>query len=119
MSPFALLKVEDVIIPHPYCITPKHLQYADSMMLDEAALSRAEKRGATCDICKRLVRNGRQLEILTLQQHEKQKVLFIEVEDDQNLSKLPDLHSYLIKVKLVAEQLGIQAFAFPRKGNAS
>ena len=56
---------------------------------------------------------------LTLQQHEKQKVLFIEVEDDQNLSKLPDLHSYLIKVKLVAEQLGIQAFAFPRKGNAS
>lgn len=33
--------------PHPYCITPKHLE-GDSMYLDENAIIKAEENGARC-----------------------------------------------------------------------
>jgi hypothetical protein len=45
--------IDRIPVPHPYCITPKHLEYAESRILDDAAIERAEKKGAVCDICRK------------------------------------------------------------------
>lgn len=111
--PFALQKIEDVILPHPYCITPKHLAYADSMYLDAAAIKRAETRGAQCDICRQLVKRRQQSAVLAYSEHESQKTLFIAVNDNRDLNAIDGLHDYLLQIKPVAESLGIQGFAFP------
>ena len=112
---FKLVKVEDICLPHPYCITPKHLAYADSMYLNETTIAGAETHGAKCDICRQLVKQGKQNEVLPLSQHEKQKTLFIEVVDNRNLNKVRGLHQYLLKIKPLAAAAGIQGFAFPKK----
>ena len=112
-APFALQKIEDVILPHPYCITPKHLAYADSMYLDAAAIERAESRGAQCDICRKLVKQRQQPAVLSYSEHESQKTLFIAVNDNRDLNAVDGLHDYLLQIKPVAESLGIQGFAFP------
>jgi hypothetical protein len=116
---FRLLKIEDVYSPHLYCITPKHLEYADSMYLNEVAITKAEAKGAKCDICRRLHRAGKQSEILPFSEHLKQKALFIEVENNQDLNEIKGLSSYLFKLKPLAERLGIQGFAFPAKQGAA
>lgn len=110
---FKLLKLEERVLPHPYCITPKHLQYADSMYLDGAAIERAEGKGAVCDICRKEVRAQRQPAILTYGQHEKVLMLFIGVSANQqkDLNSVKGLHSYLLKLKKA--NLGIGGFAFP------
>ena len=59
-----LLEIKKVSLPHPYCITPKHMQ-TGSMYLDEATIRESEKRfGAVCDICKKRVKAGMQSESL-------------------------------------------------------
>lgn len=117
---FTLLKVENVVMPHPYCITPKHLEYADSMFLNETSIARAEQRGAVCDICRKLVRNGDQPEILSHSAHESHTTLFIQADDNSDLNAVEGLHEYLLSIKPKAESLGIQGFAFPASGtNAS
>lgn len=85
------------------------------MYLNEAAIARAEAKGAKCDICRRLCRKGKQPQILPFSEHEKQKALFIEVEDNQDLNSITGLHPYLLQIKPLAEQLGIQGFAFPMR----
>ena len=49
-------RVKDSIgVPHPYCLTPKHVAWASDHccgMLDESAIKEAEEHGARCDICK-------------------------------------------------------------------
>ena len=112
-SSFMLQKIEDVILPHPYCITSKHLAFADSIYLDAAAIERAEARGVQCDICRQLVKHGQQPTVLPHIEHESQKTLFIAVNDNRDLNAIEGLHAYLLQIKPVAETLGIQGFAFP------
>jgi hypothetical protein len=110
---FKVLRLEERVLPHPYCITPKHLQYADSIYLDGAAIERAESKGAVCDICRAEVKNRRQPSILKYSEHEKVLMLFIGVSANQqkDLNKVKGLHSYLLKIKKA--NLGIGGFAFP------
>ena len=57
-------------VPHPYCITPKHLT-GEHMYLGEAEIKEAEeKHGAKCDICARAVRERKQDKILSFKEHE-------------------------------------------------
>jgi len=55
-SPSGRFRVVDSIgVPHPYCITPKHVAVASDHhggILNEAAISGAEQLGAKCGICK-------------------------------------------------------------------
>src|SRR5574343_104166 len=98
-------KVIDTIgFPHPYCITSKHLEYCDSMYLDEHSIKRAESKGAKCDICKK---NGN---ILSYDEH-KQAVL-IDVRDARELNDIPELKEYLLSIKdmLIADRFEGCAF---------
>ncbi|MCG3209249.1 MAG: hypothetical protein FOGNACKC_02870 [Anaerolineae bacterium] len=114
-SPFRLLRVEDIGLPHPYCITPKHLAYADSMVLNEQAIRQAEQRGAKCDICRKLCRCGKQAQVLSWAEHTPSKTLFIEVDDNQDLNQVAGLTDYLLRIKSLAQTLGIEGFAFPNR----
>ena len=55
-SPSGRFSVVDTIgVPHPYCITPKHIAVAADHhggMLDRGAIEDAERSGAKCGICK-------------------------------------------------------------------
>ena len=106
-----LLKVEELFVPHPYMITPKHLEYSEGMYLD---IEGAEKKGAVCDICR--VRQKKFGEpILSYSEHKKENTLFIQVPQNKDLNAVKGLHKYLLKIKPIAEKLGITGFAFPTK----
>lgn len=103
-----LSKIEKIVIPHPYMITPKHLEYSSSMYLN---IEEAEKKGAVCGICKKLnKKEGKP--ILTYDQHEQIKTLFIEV-PHHDLNKIEGLNEYLNIIKSICEEFGIKGFAFP------
>jgi hypothetical protein len=107
-SVFRLSKVDTVTFPHPYCITPKHLELSDSHILDAASITHAESRGAKCDICNK---NGR--EILPYSEHRNETTLFIKVPQNKDLNAVEGLHAYLLSIKNICTELGITGFAFP------
>lgn len=80
-------------LPHPYLITNEC--FTDSLYLD------TEKPCGTC---------GK-----PASQHEQQKTLFIEVEQNRNLNAIAGLSEYLQTIKEPAEAAGIQGFAFPNR----
>lgn len=112
---FSLLKIEKVSIPHPYCITPKHIAVAaDDFggMLGEAAIEAAERKGAVCDICReRARRDGSR--ILTYGEHENNVTLFVKVPQNRDLNAIEGLNKYLFDNKQTFVDAGIQGFAFP------
>jgi len=110
-----LLKVENIFVPHPYCITPRHLT-GKSIYLNEKTIRDAEKNNnAVCDICRKLVKTGRQKEIMSFDEHQKALTLFIEVPDNRDLNKIAGLHEYLLKIRPVLLKLGVDGIAFKNK----
>ena len=106
-----LLEIKDIVTPHPYCITPKHMQ-TGSMYLDEATIRESEEKfGAVCDICKKRVKAGAQSGILPFDEHKKQSVLFMEVPKG-NLNEIAGLKDYLLKVKPLLAGMKIDGIAF-------
>lgn len=100
-------KVIDTIgVPHPYCITPRHVAYASdhwSGMLSADCIRESEKHGARCDICK-----GQ----LSYDQHE--QALLVSCKKDFNKSEelKKELTDYLLSIKALAEQEKYAGFAF-------
>lgn len=103
-------RVKDTIgVPHPYCITSKHLEHSTGIYLN---IPEAESKGAVCDICK--TRNKKYGEpILSYEQHE--QALLIEVNDDRELKDIPELHPYLLSIKEQCTKDGCVGFAFVQK----
>jgi hypothetical protein len=110
---FSLQNIETVVFPHPYCITPKHLEYCESGILDNYSIKHAESKGAKCETCKELVKRGRQDKILKVDEHESSLTLFIVVPQNKDLNAVEGLHAYLLSIKDLATELGIEGFAFP------
>lgn len=111
---FSLQKLKEVSVPHPYCITPRHVRIAAnnfSGILSRDAIEEAEECGIFCDICRE---NGN---IIPFDKHETLLTLFVLVpkEHQKNLNNCPGLHSYLLSIKQQAETLGIKGLAFPSK----
>lgn len=106
-----LVSVDKIIVPHPYCITPKHLT-GESMYITKDTIRDAEKNhGAVCDICRRLVKQGKQARVLTVDGHQEGLTLFIEVPKG-DLNTIVGLRDYLLKIKPVLIDLGIDGVAF-------
>lgn len=96
---FRIVKVDTVVLPHPFVITPKHLA-GDSMYLNEDVI---ERSGAPC---------GHPGCLLGIREHESQVTLFVEVEDNRvDLNTIDGLGPYLQAVK--DADLGLEGFAFP------
>jgi hypothetical protein len=104
--------VDTIAVPHPYCITAKHVALAADEfggMLSDAAIEEAERRGIHCDICNR----GTKRPVLTFAQHE--KALLVEVNDRRELKDIPELKDYLLSIKDQATKEGYAGFAFKSK----
>ena len=108
-----LYRVKDTIgVPHPYCITPKHVAYASdhcSGMLGVDAIRGAEKHGAVCDTCKQI---GKQHGTPYLKYDEHKQALLVEVKFKGELKDAPGLQEYLLSCKEMCEADGFVGFAF-------
>ena len=95
--------IDTIGVPHPYCITSKHVAYAADHchgMLNEEAIRKAEKvKGAHCD-----VKN------CNLSYNEHEQALLVACYKD--IQKNEELHRYLLKIKDEAEKNGYAGFAF-------
>lgn len=103
--------VDTIAVPHPYCITAKHVQVASdhySGILGEAAIEGAEKEGARCDICRQ---NG---QTLTYKMH-KTALLVCVNDPGKELAEIEGLKEYLLSIKEMAEKDDMAGFAFVRK----
>lgn len=102
--------VQDTIgVPHPYCITPKHVAVASDRycgMLGEAAIKDAEKNHhAHCGMrgCK-----------LTYAEHEQALLVGCRAELKDGDKVNPELHEYLLSIKAKCEEDKYAGFAFVR-----
>ena len=103
--------VDTIPVPHPYCITPKHLEHCGSMYLNRDTIRRAEEKGAVCDICRKAVKQGKQDKVLSIDEHEEALLVNCKAE----ISPVPDeLHQWLLGIKDEAERNGYAGFAFKR-----
>jgi hypothetical protein len=98
---------DSIGVPHPYCITPKHLK-GDSMYLNADTIKQAEKNfNAVCDICRKINRKEGK-PILSFEEH-KQALL---IGCKKEINKNQELHDYLLKIKDLATEKGFIGFAF-------
>jgi len=107
--------IRNITLPHPYCITTKHVAYASDHyhgILGKDAIIDAEKHGAKCDICRKANKKHGS-PILAFDEHITQKTLFIEVPQNSDLNRVEGLHAYLLRIKPIADDLHIDGFAFP------
>ena len=96
-------KVVDTIgVPHPYCITPRHLHYCDSMILDKESIRRAEKRGAKCG-----VKNCN----LSFSEHKEALLISCKIKFGEDNKEIND---FLLSNKEEAEANGYEGFAFKK-----
>lgn len=103
-SPEGFKVVDSIGVPHPYCITPKHVEVAaDQFMgrLGEAAIVAAEKQGAKCGICKG-----------ELPYHGHEQALLVEVPKGIVLNGNEALHAWLKAIVEEAGANGYVGFAF-------
>ena len=106
-----VLEVKKILLPHPYCITPKHLT-GKSMYLNKDTIRDAEKNnGAVCDICRQLVKQGKQEKVFSIDEHKEQLTLFLEVPKG-NLNSILGLKEYLLEIKQTLVKLKIDGVAF-------
>ena len=99
-----LFEVIDTIgVPHPYCITPKHLT-GQSMYLGKEEIRDAEKyHDAKCDICRKLYKKGKQERILTIDEHEIALLVKIKDKSYSTPGDVPGLREYLRSIKELTE----------------
>lgn len=110
---FSFQKVKTVVMPHPYCVTPRHVEYASKHyggILSKDAIREAEKHGARCDTC-----YHQQTGILSVDEHEEQNTLFILVPQNKDLNAVAGLHAFLFENKQTFIDAGIDGFAFPTR----
>jgi len=99
-------------VPHPYCITGKHVAHAADHfggMLGKEAIEDAERDDATCGVrgC-----------TLTFAEHETALLVACRVEIKGDDGKAhPELHAYLLAVKERCEADRYAGFAFVREGD--
>lgn len=106
--------IETIGVPHPYCITPKHVSYAAtycSGILNNDSIVRAERAGAQCGICK-----GE----LTYKEHEHALLVECKLPLPEHVDAGTELHAYLHACKPLCEADGYVGFAFkaPKAGDA-
>jgi hypothetical protein len=97
---------ETIGVPHPYCIGPAHVAEAADHhggMLGTAAIEAAERRGAKCCSCR-----GK----LKFSEHETALLVACKEELKNGNEVNPELQTYLLQCKSLAEEDSFAGFAF-------
>ncbi len=103
---FKLQKIDKIFLPHPYCITSRHVAFASDHRGGMLTAEAIEASGASC---------GMRGCCLPYNKHESAMTLFITVADNKDLNSIPGLHAYLFSNKQKFIDLGIEGFAFPNE----
>jgi len=105
--------VDTIGVPHPYCITPKHVAIASGKffgILGGNAIREAEEEGAICDICKKLNRkNGSN--ILSYDEHK--TALLVKCKKELKDNK-EEINQYLLSIKEMTIKDNFEGFAFKK-----
>jgi hypothetical protein len=104
--------VDTIGVPHPYCITPKHVATASDKfmgMLGREAIIQAEEDGAMCDICNKASRREGK-KILSYDEHKQALLLSCKEEIKDN----KELHKFLMSIKEMAIKDSFEGFAFKK-----
>jgi len=104
--------IDTIGVPHPYCLTPKHVAVASDEffgMLGEEAIRKAEEEGAICDICKKINRKDGS-NILSYDEHKTALLVNCKKEIKDN----EELHQYLLSIKEMAIKDNFEGFAFKK-----
>jgi len=104
--------VDTIGVPHPYCITPKHLQYSDSHILDKHSIEHAESKGAVCDICKKIHNKDYSKPILSFAEHKQALLVACYADPKDNDSEIKE---FLMSLKPICEAEHYAGFAFLKK----
>jgi predicted GTPase len=104
--------VDTIGVPHPYCITPKHLEYSDSHILDKNSIEHAENKGAVCDICKKIHNKDYSKPILSFAEHKQALLVACYADPDKNQSEIKE---FLTGIKDQCESDNYAGFAFVKK----
>lgn len=99
--------VDSVPVPHPYMITPKHLEFvADNNhgILDEHAIMECEKRGIYCAICK----NARN-QILPFSEHKLALLVGCKADLMENKDEIKE---FILRINDATEKDGYVGFVF-------
>lgn len=113
-------ELHDIIKPHPYCITPKHVTYAadhHNGLLGEDAIREAEKYGkVVCDTC-RYWNKKEYKPILNYDDHKKEAtIIFVLVRaKGRKPSEIPHLIEYLNLIQPKLKELGIKGISLVNK----
>jgi hypothetical protein len=100
-----IFRIKDTIpVPHPYCITPEHMQL-DKMYMNGDTIQEAEKIcGAKCG-----------MEGCKLSYDEHKIALLVEVDHDGELQDVPGLQEYLFSINDMTIRDGFAGYAFIKK----
>jgi hypothetical protein len=102
------LAADSIAVPHPYCITPRHVAWASdhhSGILSEEAIRSAEKaKKACCGICKGELSYSEHGSALVVECYAAMK--------DAEGKAVPELHAYLLAMKDEATRNKYAGFAF-------
>lgn len=85
--------VDSLPVPHPYMITPKHIEVASNEfmgMLGKEAILRAEEKGVFCDICRAKHNTDYSYKILSYEEHEQVLLVCckIEIKDNDEIKNI-------------------------------
>lgn len=109
--------IDTIGFPHPYCLTPKHVEYASKKfngMLGNEALASAEKEGIYCFSCREI---NRRLGDPILKYNEHKHNLLVACYKDMNKTKKlkNEMKVYLLSIKDMCEKDGYAGFTFLKK----
>ena len=88
---------------HHYCITNKHIEYSDTIILD---IEGAEIKGAVCGTCQELHNKNYSYKIMSYAEHKQILLIGCKADNDEELNK------YLLSIKEQTEKDGYLGFAF-------
>ena len=108
--------VDTIAVPHPYCLTPKHIQEAaDNFggIMGEAAMQSADDKGIYCYTCRSInKRHGDP--ILTFKQHE--LALLVACYADMQIPKFKkEAQTFLKSIAKMVEEDKYAGFTFLKK----
>ena len=102
---------DTIAVPHPYCITPKHVGIASDQFsgrLGEEAIAAAEKQGVRC---------GMRGCMLDYKKHEQALLVSCRAPlKNSDGTVNPELHKFLLDNKPECEKHGYAGFAFIKAG---
>jgi hypothetical protein len=111
--------IGDIGVPHPYCISDKHLLHNTSMYLGREQIIRMEestknltlRKRAICDICKNIkLKHKYNYKILSFDEHKQALAVECKKEPVKNSKAHEELKQYLLSKKDKCEKDGYVGF---------